>query len=582
MPPGGPSLHGPLPVRSPPPRAPEGAPIRYETAPPDRPGIRRLFYGLFAGILAGLVGGMAVFVIQWSHPASVVLFVVLSALFVGAAYGLARQVIALVARRSDLPSLAALEGHPRVAILYATMNDVVEECLRAIQPTYPSDVFVLDDSSAPAARALVDRVSAERGYTVLRRPERRGFKAGAINDWYARWGAQYDYFVLLDADSFLPTDWVGEALKYAEHPANASVAVFQGLINIWNLDTRFVQTLAPMTRVGQFVWEAQLANSLDAVFCYGHNVLIRRSAVDTIGGFVEGYVSEDFATAVALAGRGWHSRFVPLHTYEAMPENLRGFIKRQNKWTRGAMEFVGFSRRSNLGPGRKLHLWQTPWSHFTNLLLPLGMILTVYGFASTPAAALAFLRNFATSPFATFWSVAIFRFLLVVGVLTLVPTILVYRRCGIGLGTYWRHRWLTAAVSAISLPYEAFCMVAYLRGAKGPVPVTPKSESALGIREILAIARYALALEALLLVGSVLFNPVATIFNATWLVPMLFAPAVVLRFSGPPTPGEGPQAMANRAGASTVREPGERKVHTSLSWVRATGSLPAEAIGADG
>ena len=549
-------------------------PVTYASAPPNHPEVRGLFYGLFIAYYAALVGGMGYFVIQWSHTASVALFGVLAALFVGSAYGLARQTVALVYRRGELPALSSLSRHAKVAVLYTTMNDVVPECLRAIHQSYPIDVFVLDDSSDPAARATVDAISQERGYTVVRRSARRGFKAGAINDWFREHGARYDYFVLLDADSFLPADWVGEALKYADHPGNARVAIFQGMINIWNFDTRFVQTLAPMTRVGQFVWESHLANALDAVFCYGHNVLIRTSAVAELGGFVEGYVSEDFATAVALADRGWHSRFVPLHTYEAMPENVRGFIKRQNKWTRGAMEFVGFSRSSHIGPARKFHLWQTPWAHFTNLILPLGMLLTVYGFASTPAAALAFLGRFATNPAGTFWSIPLLRYLFLVGILASVPTIIIYLKCGIGWGTYWRHRWLSAAVSAISLPYEAISIVAYLRRKIRQVPVTPKSEAPLHLREVIRIARYSLVLEGVLLIGSVLVNPLASVFNALWLVPMIFAPIVIVRFSGAPRPEEGPLSVPIGAEEVPTHEAREFAVHASLSRIRSTGQLP--------
>ena len=561
-------MRGPLRRRAP----SEGVrrPVSYSTAPPDLPGVRRLFYSLYLAYFGALVGSMGYFVIRWNHPASVALFGVLSALFLGGAYGLARQTVALVHRRKgELPVLDALSSRPRVAVLYTTMNDVVPECLSAIRQDYPIDVFVLDDSSRPAARATVDQIARLSGYTVVRRPERRGFKAGAINDWYSRWGSRYDYVVLLDADSFLPTDWVREALRYAEHPSNARVAVFQGQINIWNLDTRFVQTQAPMSRIGQFVWESRLANALDAVFCYGHNVLLRTRALDEIGGFVEGYVSEDFATAVALADRGWHSRFVPLHTYEAMPENVRGFLKRQNKWTRGAMEFIDLSRRSRLGVARKFHLWQTPWSHFTNLVLPVGMLLTVFGFASTPAQALAFLSHFAADPARSFWSIPLFRFLLVVGVLTSIPAIWIYRHCGVTWATYWRHRWLSAAVSAVSLPYEAISMASYLSRRIRQVPVTPKNEAPLGLREVMGIARYSLALEGTLLIGLVLVNPLASVFNAVWLVPMMMAPIVIVRFSGPPRPGEGPLSVPARSEAVGAREVRECSVHASLSRTRA-------------
>jgi len=67
--------------------------------------------------------------------------------------------------------------------LYATVNDVVPECLSGIWQTYPSDVYVLDDFSDPERRSIVDRIAKERRFTVLRREQRQGFKAGAINNW---------------------------------------------------------------------------------------------------------------------------------------------------------------------------------------------------------------------------------------------------------------------------------------------------------------------------------------------------------------------------------------------------------------
>jgi cellulose synthase/poly-beta-1,6-N-acetylglucosamine synthase-like glycosyltransferase len=126
------------------------------------------------------------------------------------------------------------------------MNDVVPECLGSIWQTYPADIYVLDDSTDLEKRRIVDRIAWEKGYRVLRREHRQGFKAGAVNNWIKVYGQEYDYIVLLDADSYIPSDWVEEALKYSEHSSNSNIAIFQGLINIWNLSNRFVRTLAPL------------------------------------------------------------------------------------------------------------------------------------------------------------------------------------------------------------------------------------------------------------------------------------------------------------------------------------------------
>lgn len=510
-------------------------------------------------IYAALEVTMGAFIIRWDHPTSVALFTVLSILFLGASYGTTREVLSLK-NRPPLPSVQTLATSPRVALLYTTMNDVVPECLASMTQDYPTDVYVLDDSTSPEARATVDRISAEKGYTVERRANRRGYKAGAINDWLAKHWGSYDYVVLFDADSYLPPDWVGGALKYGEHPNNGDVAIFQGLINIWNLDTTFASTLAPMSKVGRFVWERNLANSMDAVFCYGHNVLVRVSALKQIGGFVEGYVSEDFATAVALAQKGWHSKFVPLHTYEAVPENIRGFIRRQNKWTRGSMEFWRFASKPSLSFDRKFHLLQTPLSHILSLLLPLGAFLTVYGFASTPAAAGSFLLSLINDPAGLIWSVPIFRLLIVWGlVMTALGTIIRYR-AGVTMQEYFRHKWLSGAISAVMAPYEVKSMAAYFVTRLRHVPVTPKSERPLSPADVIRISSPSIGFQSFLWVGIVNFNPLGAIFNAMWLVPMSLSPLVLMAYGGylnkpdRAIPLAGPRVSALKENPANVHE----------------------------
>ena len=499
----------------------------YDTGRP-----RFAFYSLLAVIYLTMEGSLGYYVIVWSHPTSVLLLGVLSVLFLGASYGMSREAISVLQKRKpSLPSLDVLPTRPRVALLYATMNDVVPECLLSMKQDYDSDVFVLDDSSDPDARATVDRISAEKGYTVVRREKRRGFKAGAINDWLRSHGATFDYILLFDADSYIPPDWVGQTLRYAEHPANDKVAVFQGLINIWNLDTDFAKTLAPMSKVGQFVWENGVANDLDAVYCYGHNAMVRVSALQEIGGFVEGYVSEDFATAVELASKGWHTRFVPLHTYEAVPENVRGFIKRQNKWTRGSMEFFAFAKKGRLTAGQKLNLLQVPLGHIINLLIPLGALLTVYGFASSSAGAFAFLSSLVANPAGVIWSVPILRFLLVLGLLTTVLSTIVRIRAGVTLMEELRHRVLSGAISAVMIPYELKSTLSYFLSGLRSVPVTPKSEKPLSWSEIIRISRFSLAFQGILWFGIFAYNPAGAVFNATWLVPMLLAPLILMIFN---------------------------------------------------
>lgn len=429
--------------------------------------------------------------------------------------------------------LAQLDEAPdrKVAVLYTTMNDVVPECLGRIEQTQTVDVFVLDDSTDLDKRETIDRISAARGYTILRRVHRAGYKAGAINDWLAKYGSGYEYFILLDADSIIPRDWVQECVRYAEHPENEHVAVFQGLINIWNLDNKFTSTLAPIHRVSQDEWEKKLANYLDTVLFYGHNALLRSRAVLEVGGFPTEFISEDFALAVRLADHGYHCRFVPLHTYEALPENVRGFVKRQNKWTRGAMEFFGFARRARISLGRKLMLLEIPLGHVSYLCILAALFIAVYGRNSSWSAASAFASGLLTSPLMFIWSIPLFRYTLILGIVSALVLGVKLLQVRVSPLLYWRFQILSRSIGAIMLPHELKSIFYYIFNRSRRFPVTPKGEAPLGVRDVIVVAWMTILFTLVFFVGIGIANPVGLFYNLGWIAPFAMAPFTIYYFS---------------------------------------------------
>lgn len=444
-----------------------------------------------------------------------------------------KRLASLVVKPYPLPKLDALARQPRVAILYTTMNDVVPECVAAIKQTYPVDVYMLDDSSDPYKRAIVDDLARRFRFGVLRRSERKGFKAGALNNWLRRYGVAYDYFVLLDSDSVLPPDWVSEALKFAEHPDNAHLAIFQGFINIWNTDKPFPRALSPTTRLGQDEWERRLSGYVGAVFCYGHNAMLRTKPVLEVGGFVEDYVSEDFATAVKLASAGYGSVFVPLHTWEAMPENVRGFVKRQTKWTRGSMEFWSFVPPARVPWYKKIFLYTTPMNHVAYVAIMVAMIAAVFGRVSSFSAFLAFGQNFLTAPIEYIWSIPLFRFIIVMSLFTSVFTVAKLIQVRLGFWKYYRARTLSKAIGAIMLPHEVRAMVMYVIDPRRKFPVTPKDEPPMTMREILHVGRGTVGIMLVMALGLSMWNPVGLWYNALWFISYVTAPIILWHYCGP-------------------------------------------------
>jgi len=491
------------------------------------------FFVLVAGIWIGAVAIFAGTTVNFGSWISVLQFGLMVFFLFSFAIVFSKRIVSLFVKPFPLPKLNGLARKPRVAVLYTTMNDVVPDCVDAIRQTYPVDVYMLDDSSDPYKRAIVDDLARRRGFRILRRPERKGFKAGAINNWLGQYGAHYDYFVLLDADSILPPDWIEEALKYAEHPENADLAIFQGLINIWNTDKPFPRALAATTLLGQDEWERRVSGYVGAVFCYGHNVMLRMKPVLEIGGFVEDYVSEDFATAVKLASAGHGSVFVPLHTWEAMPENVRGFVNRQTKWTRGSMEFWSFVPPARLPRRKKTFLYTTPMNHVAYLAIMFAMVAAVFGRVSTFTAFFAFGQNLLLAPIGYIWSINLFRFIIVMSLVTSVFTIAKLVQVHLGFWRYYRAKTLSKAIGAIMLPHEIRAMVMYIVDPRRKFPVTPKDEPPMTMREILHVGRGTVALVAVMALGLTMWNPVGLWYNALWFLSFVTAPFVLYYYCGP-------------------------------------------------
>ena len=218
-------------------------------------------------------------------PLQPIAFVFLSFLTISLSFEIVELLLSLVCSRVDLPQLQELVSCPKVALLYLTCDDFDAEAIESLpNQDYPKyNVFILDDSE----KRMPHRPQGQN-VTVVRRGSRKGFKAGNLNHWLQRFSHEYDYFVILDSDSILPTCFLSEMLRYAEHPANSNVAIFQAETHPRNPRTYFEHVLSVLKpyRIHLASRTANLAHSL---LSWGHNNLHRTHILHKIGGFDEMY-----------------------------------------------------------------------------------------------------------------------------------------------------------------------------------------------------------------------------------------------------------------------------------------------------
>jgi len=243
--------------------------------------------------------------------------------------------------RNDLPKIDPANA-PAVAILYTTCNDFVpesvESCVKQDYPNYK--VYLLDDSSDPEYQAKVDAFAAKYPELtrVVRRPDRKAFKAGNMNHGLEHAAVEEPYFAIADADEILPPDFLSKLAPYME--ADPKVGFVQANHRA-NPATK--SKLSRSQGIGidiHWKWYQPLRNEFGFVMFLGHGALLRRKCWEEIGGFPD-IVSEDLGFAIHARENGYRGHFVEdVICFEDFPDNVRAFRIRHIKWTRGTCEFL--------------------------------------------------------------------------------------------------------------------------------------------------------------------------------------------------------------------------------------------------
>jgi hypothetical protein len=313
--------------------------------------------------------------------------------------GIRAVVLLIAATRRSHPSVGRRARIPRpelddlvVALLWTTADDFRADAVeRSMCQTHPrTRTVVLDDSRGATARAAVDVFAARTeaagaagAVHVVRRTDRRGFKAGNINNYLRHHADGVDAVVIIDADQEIGPDFVRTALRHLH--ATPRVAVVQGAIRSRRGETRFVRDFRRMFDTHLRAVSAGRARFDMAAFA-GRGALLDVRALRDVGGLPE-VVTEDAALTLELARRGRTVRYVPdLVSVEDAPTDYTAFTTQFGKFTEGAMQLLGRDRGllfdARLRPARRLDV-------FLDLVSPLVgavMLVSLFGFALAAAA----------------------------------------------------------------------------------------------------------------------------------------------------------------------------------------------------
>ena len=430
--------------------------------------------------------------------------------------------VSFLKKSGDPPKLGRLDRSPPVALLYLSCNDAMPEALsRLNNQAYENyRIFVLDDSTDEAYRAMVESYD----YDIISRGHRRGAKAGAINNWLALYGDQFEYFVVLDHDGITENTFIEEMLKYAEHPDNAQVAIFQSLTKAWNTARLFPRLIDAMHTL-EMRLHMQVFNQSDSMLCWGHNMLCRVKPFQEIDGFIEDFATEDFATNLHLIECGYQSKAVNVISYDTASETAQFHAMRITRWASGNLE-VAISKSWDLPLATRLRMFMGVHCFSEWFFYVLGMLLSVWGYRVTwkQLQVITFFAFRWHTPVLVWYPLAIILLYILYGIV--FRPYWVTRLIGISWQDYWGHSILRMAVNYYALFHIFTGQVKSLLGRKARFIIGEKRWFPSSLWDIVRGMRWTMVVIGFIAVGLV-WNPVGRVVHFIWYIPLFLSPLIV-------------------------------------------------------
>lgn len=292
---------------------------------------------------------------------------------------------------------------PTVDLLVPTYNEplsVVKPSLyAALGIDWPRDkinIYVLDDGN----RAEFREFAAEIGVHYIARPTHEHAKAGNINH-ALRTACRSEFVSIFDCDHVPTRSFLQMALGW--FVKDPKLAMLQTPHHFFSPDP-FERNLGRFRRTPNegtlFYGLVQDGNDVwDAAFFCGSCAVIRRTALDEIGGIAVDTVTEDAHTSLRLHRKGYTSAYIRIPQAAGLAtESLSAHIGQRIRWARGMVQIF---RLDNPLMGKGLKLVQrlcyaNAMLHFLSgiprlifLLAPLAYLLFHAYIIFAPALAIA-------------------------------------------------------------------------------------------------------------------------------------------------------------------------------------------------
>jgi membrane glycosyltransferase len=343
-----------------------------------------------------------------------------------------------------------LKPDTRIAIVYPIFHEDVSRVAAGMAATWESlagahkdlaacfDFFLLSDSNRPefaisesAAISALARHFPQARFYYRRRMVNSNAKLGNIEDFCRRWGGDYRYMLVMDADSIMDGEAIIELARMMEGSDRIGIVQTKPRpVMRASLFGRMHQFAARL--YGSFFATSAMVMNLGSASYLGHNAMIRiepfirHCFLPTLPGskpWGGKPLSHDIVESAMMARAGYEVWFLPEieGTYEEVPSNILAFLVRERRWMQGNLQHLRFIFMPGL---RSIHRETFLNGSLGYIAAPLWasfLILSTYAMLQFLATGLTTLGDLSALKLpALFLSLSVFIFLFVPRILALL------------------------------------------------------------------------------------------------------------------------------------------------------------------
>lgn len=228
------------------------------------------------------------------------------------------------------------------------LSTVMDTVAAAAVQQYPPEhfqVFVLDDAADQSLRKAVDDFNAsirpgklnyqDVVYFAREKPvgKRHYYKSGNLRAGLGLTESKYgasEFFAALDADMISEPDWLARTVPHLIKNNDVAIVsppqIFSNILE----DDKLCQESNAYAKILE-----PFRDFLGCSQCSGSGYVMRRKALDSIGGWPLANIGEDIVCSNMLQEYGWKTSYIPDRLqFGLAPDSFHSYVNQRIRWVR--------------------------------------------------------------------------------------------------------------------------------------------------------------------------------------------------------------------------------------------------------